>query len=721
MKATPTPFHALRSTICLLAAGILGTTSVVSPAQSATERNPELQKIEAQIAERLIATTAPKDARFMGNTGPTGAKAWMETITADGNWADIEYEGKSGGAWPPQLHLARVVDMAKAYANPESPLHHDAALKKAIQQALAHWFAKNYKSPNWFHNEIRLPQSMGYILILMGNELTPEERTEGMKLLAQSSIKMTGQNQVWLSANVLMRAVLENNYGLAKKASEAIASNAGITTAEGLQPDFSYHQHGAQLQSGAYGLDFAREIIAALQSLRGTSLAFTPEKTAILRNYLLKGLGWVDWKGQLDISVCGRALFPGNTGIKSDEVSLFLKAMAAGDAEHAKEYRQLLAANEPGSAPNPKVAGNVMYWRSDYVADRRADYLATVKMSSKRVIGTETVNKENLLGYYLPDGATYVYRTGNEYRDIFPVWNWYRLPGTTACQRGRIFPLGGEKWRNMQPFVGGISDGSVGAAAMDSVRKEIISKQPGGIVLKKSWFFFPGQFVCLGAGITSDANQMMVFTTLNQCLLNGPVSASTGDALIPVPQRQEIANLQWIWHDQVGYFFPTPVTATVGSEKQTGSWDKVFAAGSADPVEKNVFAAWISHGLNPKDASYAYIVLPGITEAGLQEYAKKPEAKVLKNTPELQAVSSGETTIAIFYSPGELEYAPGKSLKLDQSGLVMLQTTSKGPVVRVSDPTQELTELTLTLNGKTTTVKLPAGPEAGSTLEVALK
>ena len=30
------------------------------------------------------------------------------------------------------------------------------------------------------------------------------------------------------------------------------------------------------------------------------------------------------------------------------------------------------------------------------------------------------------------DGCTFVYRSGDEYRDIFPVWDWSKVPGTTA-------------------------------------------------------------------------------------------------------------------------------------------------------------------------------------------------------------------------------------------------------------------------------------------------
>lgn len=41
------------------------------------------------------------------------------------------------------------------------------------------------------------------------------------------------------------------------------------------------------------------------------------------------------------------------------------------------------------------------------------------KMASNKVIGTETLNGDNMKGFYSADGATYVYTDGHEYLDIF--------------------------------------------------------------------------------------------------------------------------------------------------------------------------------------------------------------------------------------------------------------------------------------------------------------
>ena len=58
--------------------------------------------------------------------------------------------------------------------------------------------------------------------------------------------------------------------------------------------------------------------------------------------------------------------------------------------------------------------------------------MASLKMSSQRVVGAESLNGDNVSGYYGGDGALFIYRDWEPYRHIFPLWDWRRLPGVTA-------------------------------------------------------------------------------------------------------------------------------------------------------------------------------------------------------------------------------------------------------------------------------------------------
>ena len=103
---------------------------------------------------------------------------------------------------------------------------------------------------------------------------------------------------------------------------------------------------------------------------------------------------------------------------------------------------------------------------------------------------------EVITGYYLGDGATYLYQSGKEYKNIFPYWNWKKIPGTTTLQDDEPLPeLTASGYRIPSDFVGGVSDGSDGIAVLDYNRL--------GVDAKKSWFIFNDQIVCLGAGVHS--------------------------------------------------------------------------------------------------------------------------------------------------------------------------------------------------------------------------
>ncbi|EOR94162.1 hypothetical protein ADIARSV_2657 [Arcticibacter svalbardensis MN12-7] len=61
-------------------------------------------------------------------------------------------------------------------------------------------------------------------------------------------------------------------------------------------------------------------------------------------------------------------------------------------------------------------------------------------MCSSRTRGTESLNNENLLPNWLPFGATAIIRTGDEYYNIFGVWDWTKIPGVTNPAVKVIWP-----------------------------------------------------------------------------------------------------------------------------------------------------------------------------------------------------------------------------------------------------------------------------------------
>lgn len=668
---------------------------------------------------------------------------WMATLNADGAWPDIDYSGRAGGFWQPLTHLARLKAMALAYTTPGSSLKGDAALAEAVQKALGNWLRNDYWSSAWWYREIGVPAELSKIMLLMDAGLTREERSAGIRIVGRAVMDspphwgrgvLTGQNRVWVAANALAKGLLASDLALVRRARDVvfeevvIASQPGgtkpvfktsgkpgdidVSTQEGVQPDFSFYQHGPLLQLGNYGMGFAQDTVQWITVLRGTSLAASPEKMAVVSGYLLDGLATVVWKGSVDISSCGRQIGPQSPAGKGGEVLLLLDTAKTMDPEHAAQYQAAIERDRPGATAIP--AQNKYFWRSDYMVHRRPEYYTSTRMNSARVLASEVVNTENLSGGYLGDGATFLYLTGREYEDIFPVWDWARLPGVTApvtTDKARLKP---RNWKvtNDCDFVGGVSDGGYGAA--------VLTLNRDGLEAKKSWFYFDDEIVNLGAGISSDREP--VVSSVNQCLATGEVMVAAGEANPGNADGgvREYTDLKWAWHDGVGYVFPSPQRVSLGVQEQTGAWNLVNGRAKPDPVKAPVFSAWINHGDKPRDATYEYLLLPGASREQTGAAAASPKIQILQNTRELQAVrhAGSRRVHAVFHQPGALSFGEGRSITVDRPCVLMLEEP-KGRLT-IADPTQLLKEITVTLDGKETKLVLPAGAMAGSSLAVVL-
>ena len=63
----------------------------------------------------------------------------------------------------------------------------------------------------------------------------------------------------------------------------------------------------------------------------------------------------------------------------------------------------------------------------------------------------------------MSDGCTNITQTGDEYFNIFPVWNWCHIPGTTAPQLEKV-PMDPKAWGVLgtSTYAGGVSDSIYG-------------------------------------------------------------------------------------------------------------------------------------------------------------------------------------------------------------------------------------------------------------------
>ena len=638
----------------------------------------------------------------------------LETLTDDGLWPGIDYDSKTRGAWSTRNHLRNLSDITIAYQTKGSKYFQKNEVSEKVHLALNHWLENDFINPNWWHPQIGTPMLIAPVMVLMEAELSIEQMDLGFKILERSKMGKTGQNKVWLSGNVLFTSLLKKNIDTIKLASESIQEELVVSMSEGVQPDWSFHQHGPQLQFGNYGLSYVNDMIKWITILRNTAFQFDEKKVSILRNYVLNGQQWVTWKNQLDISACGRQLFIDSPDLKAAGLSSHFTRMETLDPEFADAYKK---ANQYET-----LIGHKHFWRSDFQVWRNPDFYLSVKMCSERVIGAESCNSENIQGYYMGDGATFLYQTGEEYRNIFQFLDWKKIPGTTTMQDNDPLPvLTARGYRIESNFVGGVSDGEIGVAAMDYNRN--------GLKARKSWFMIDGRIICLGTGISSN-NELTVTTGVNQTFLNGEATLKIDEQISSIKGKQTLKSPSWILHDNIGYVFPEGGNLVLQAEKIEGSWNWVTKRYPDERMEADLFKLWFDHGKNPQGKSYEYIIIPGTDKEQLESLEKDFPFEI-RNGKNIQAVLIKDQSFIgiVFYQAGKLHGDSG--IEVNKPCIIMLRKKLEGLQVSIADPTQLEKEIQITLNGEfkhdhakvengktKITVPLPQGDEAGKTITI---
>ncbi|MEM0965854.1 MAG: polysaccharide lyase family 8 super-sandwich domain-containing protein [Verrucomicrobiota bacterium] len=679
-------FHILRYLILLFA--LQGANA--STAQ--TDKEQELQTLRERFA-RL----------YNSYSDDLSTREYLNTLRDDGTWAGIDYESGRRAKWPALEHLTRLQTMAATYANKDSSFFKDPDLLEGIESGYQHWFDGRYKNSNWASFRAHAPEYISIGLFLLGEDLSPsllKQATWSLDRLRDPNI-MTGSNRVWTGSSQFRTAIIRGDETKQREAIELILGVIAKTEGyiEGLQPDWSFQQHGPMLQFGVYGKTFAKWTSMLAYLSENLSFEMPADKLELLRGYLLNGAGWTLWNGRIDFNVMGRIFNPGFPALRFEEYRNAMERLYGIDAENRENYEKALA------WPN-QVTGHRSFWNSDYAVHRRPEWFASVRMTSNRTAAAEYVNSQNALGLHQADGVLLVYIEGDEYLDIQPIWDWHRLPGTTTDQGIEDLTPKGYNQHAVDlghEFVGTINNGKEGLATM--------TYEWEGLLARKSWFFLENSILCLGSGITGPSLDN-VYTTVQQSWLKGDVESENG--IVKTGTVLEIPADSWIHHDDIGYYFHDEAKLESGSK--SGDWLDLYPTFSSEPRTGDVFSLWFDHGKNPEEESYAYAIYSKTTAANLETLVADAPYVILANTPDLQAIETADAVMAVFYSPRQLKTESGSTLSSDQPCMMILREDQ----LIVADPTQTLEELDVTVDSVEHAVTLPRGGYAGQQVEITL-
>ena len=632
-------------------------------------------------------------------------KTIMDELNEDGSFRDINYLDLSRTAgFPQRRHTYSLVELARAYKKKTSSHHRSKTLKTKIDRALGYWVEHDFFGDNWHNNQISTPTNLVNLMLIMGDELPPDLVEKAQPIIGRAHMKASGSRPS--GDRIVIAGILAKNLLFIgdKPQFDAIIrlieGEVKFSTGQrGMQHDYSFHHRRDRVNNTtSYGYGkYANAFGEWSYYVANTEYAFSIEKINHLVDYYLDGIyKQLVYGVYTDISVKNRSITHKAT-FKPRGVTEIERLISSTDYRR-DELEEILRLRKGEAEPSASFCK--FFWQTEHFVVQRPNYYTTVRMFSTRNRNMEEpYNGPGKPTHHRADGTNYVMLKGDEYHNIWPVYDWQKISGTTILQKPEL-PAPTEIQKDgLTDFVGAVTDGRIGAVAFDFISPHDKTEA------RKAWFFFEDDYACLGTAIHSDRD-LPVVTTINQVLLRSGVTVSQDNRIQQLPRgKRELDGVKWVHHDKIGYLFPQPATVHLSNQTEQGRWSDITDEKnvSDELVSKDVFTLWVDHGHQPRHAGYQYIVVPDVSVQELQETVdNNRHIDVLSNTADIQAVKHhtlGACQIA-FYKAGALDIAEGIAVRSDSQGMVML-TLQGGRIDRitVSDPSRKLSKMRLTVSG----------------------
>ncbi len=640
------------------------------------------------------------------STNDDRVQTMIDRIKADGSFDGINYVDVSRAAgFPQRRHTSGLVYLATAYKSTSSWFYKSDKLKEIITRGYKYWVENDFFGDNWHNNQISTPTNLVHLMLLMGDELPEDLVEKGQPIIGRAHMEASGArpsgDRIVIASILAKNLLFQGDKVHFDRIVRLIEGEIKFTTgSRGMQHDFSFHHRDDRVNNtSSYGYGKYANTFGLWSSyVAKTDYAFSVEKLKHLIDYYLEGI----YKQQVygiysDVSVKNRSITqkarfrPRGTS----EIERLFKS-----TDYRKdELEEIIKLRKGELKPSQSFAK--FFWQTEHFVFQRPNFYTTVRMFSKRNRNMEVpYNGPGKPTHHRADGTNYLMLQGDEYHNIWPVYDWQKVSGTTVLQKPELHPPSEIQKEGLTDFVGAVTNGLIGAVAFDF-------KSPHDLVsAKKAWFFFDGEYVCLGAEIKS-TRRLPIATTINQVLMRSDVTVSQNDKIAKLVQgNRELENVKWVHQDKVGYIFLEPATVNLSNQIQQGRWSDITDQKnvSDEMVSEEVFALWFDHGNRPRDATYQYIVVPDVTEEELAATShNNRDIEILANGPEMQAVKHLKLDICqiAFYRAGEAGISEDASIRMDSQGMAMVKMKgNRIGELTVSDPSRKLSRITLTVTGQ---------------------
>lgn len=706
----------------------------------ATARADEFDTLRLKWRDLLTQGTnaSPADPLYAGWIADVAASAqreWTKLNTNVGRtnlWSDLQTPGSDSGDVTSTYERLR--SMTMGYAVRGSTLESNAALRADIISALDWMYTNAYNETtveydNFFDWEIGAPINLNDITVLLYPHLSAGQVTRYMNTVNHftPAPTLTGANEVWQCLVVGLRGAIVKNSAKLSAARLALSDVFPyVTTGDGFYEDGSFVFHSIFPYNTGYGANLIETMGPLMQWLKGSTWEITDPAQTNLYRWIYDSFEPFLHRGAAMQMVSGRYYTRDGDDHQDGQelIGSILRIAQFAPAADAAAFRALAkreilsdsyrdfiahqpppynvwaqaALNDTNLAPRAALVGHYQFPGMDRVVHRRPGWSFGLALSSSRTGNYESTQGENLRGWYTGDGMTYLYQDDLAHYadDFWPTVDSYRLPGTTVDTQTRSNGSG-EGYLSPNSGVGGTSLlGQYGVAGLH------LNAWNSTLSARKSWFMFDDEIVCLGAGITSTDgrsvetiidNRRLAALGNNPFTVNGvarPTAVGWTEVLNNVSTAHVAGNVPGA---DLGFYFPSPAAFNVRREVRAGALSDINSTyGSTNIVARNFLTLWCDHGVNPSNVTYAYVLLPNQSAAGVEAYSSSPHITVIENTTRAQAVRENRLglTAINFWRDGTNRIG---GITSDRRASVIQRNDGSILDLSVTDPTQTNTSV----------------------------
>ena len=459
------------------------------------------------------------------------------------------------------LLYGKIYSMALAYGTYGSKLYKNEELLDAICYALD-WGDRNLYGENerkgkgwrdtneynWWDWRIGTARNLVNTLIIMHEDIPTElyERCAISPSYFGQAASGTGTNRIDGCYIQIGCGILNRDAERIKRGRDSVDEVIWYSDFEdGMHEDGSYIYHSKHPMNGAYGVGLVEAASNIISILNDTKFETTGLLSRYVAEWFAKAYEPFYYNGSMMSMVFGRGTLSNDKSVAANVMKAYLRMLDIFDEEERplveafmKEqilkndlfYSSDLTINElnivakimndDSIKPRSDYFMNKVYYNMDRFVQHSPKYSAGVAMSSSRIWNYESINNQNSKGWYIGDGMLYVYTKGKTSFDpiFWTTSDPYKRPGTTVDTQPRVVAQVLDAYLSDEDFVGGVSDGDHGMAAMklDTYCKtELTGIESTGsgvenplhnstLEAQKAWFTFDDEIVALGAGVNAE-------------------------------------------------------------------------------------------------------------------------------------------------------------------------------------------------------------------------